>query len=411
MLALECWLIEWDHSQRYERPSKQMKGPNHSLVQSPRPSGGRRPVHSGRSDAFRKACRGSLRPQLLEDQILCKDSRTCLEGPFGELLRATGPMAKANPFRFSTKYQDDETDLLYYGYRYYDPSTGRWKSRDPIAEQAGAGLYIFLNQDALNNCDAFGLVDTARLTATQQKIKDALANQTFAAKLPLAVTLLDRWFRGLGDWELPDSDVATIFSTPQAKDAMSRQLGYKILRKCALSGLAPGEKRDVVIKFDSWPNKKISWSDENNLDKAAMETFGVPGILSGVPTEKDLASWDAATAMPWNLFLAFNNIFFGAEYSGQCCRDETGSSYSFKGDVDYKVFDRYVYNDNGLLAVAIAMEKPSGFPSDSDMWYYQENGSAIGGIAKPFMSTGHKKVSGVSVTTDKNKKIVLNPSP
>ena len=40
-------------------------------------------------------------------------------GPFGELLRATGPMARANPFRFSTKYQDDETDLIYYGYRYY----------------------------------------------------------------------------------------------------------------------------------------------------------------------------------------------------------------------------------------------------------------------------------------------------
>ena len=35
-------------------------------------------------------------------------------GPFGEVLRATGPLAKANPFRFSTKYQDDETDLLYY---------------------------------------------------------------------------------------------------------------------------------------------------------------------------------------------------------------------------------------------------------------------------------------------------------
>ena len=51
-------------------------------------------------------------------------------GPFGELLRATGPMAKSNPFRFSTKYQDDETDLLYYGYRYYNPSTGRWQSRD-----------------------------------------------------------------------------------------------------------------------------------------------------------------------------------------------------------------------------------------------------------------------------------------
>ena len=35
-------------------------------------------------------------------------------GPFGEVIHATGPLAKANPFRFSTKYQDDETDLLYY---------------------------------------------------------------------------------------------------------------------------------------------------------------------------------------------------------------------------------------------------------------------------------------------------------
>jgi RHS repeat-associated protein len=38
-------------------------------------------------------------------------------------------MAKANPFRFSTKYQDDETDLVYYGRRYLNTSTGRWLSR------------------------------------------------------------------------------------------------------------------------------------------------------------------------------------------------------------------------------------------------------------------------------------------
>jgi RHS repeat-associated protein len=45
-------------------------------------------------------------------------------------------MAKANPFRFSTKYQDDETDLFYYGYRYYSASTGRWISRDPMLSQS-----------------------------------------------------------------------------------------------------------------------------------------------------------------------------------------------------------------------------------------------------------------------------------
>ena len=57
-------------------------------------------------------------------------------GPFGEVVRSTGPMAKVNPFRFSTKYNDDESDLLYYGYRYYKPSTGTWPNRDPLGDWA-----------------------------------------------------------------------------------------------------------------------------------------------------------------------------------------------------------------------------------------------------------------------------------
>ena len=63
-------------------------------------------------------------------------------GPFGELIRATGPAAKLNPFRFSTKFYDDETDLVYYDYRYYNPSTGRWLSRDPIDELSFRHNYV-----------------------------------------------------------------------------------------------------------------------------------------------------------------------------------------------------------------------------------------------------------------------------
>jgi RHS repeat-associated protein len=55
-------------------------------------------------------------------------------GPFGEVIRATGSTAKANPFRFSTKYQDDESDLFYYGHRYCNAITGRWLSKDPLRE-------------------------------------------------------------------------------------------------------------------------------------------------------------------------------------------------------------------------------------------------------------------------------------
>jgi hypothetical protein len=37
-----------------------------------------------------------------------------------------------------------------YGYRYYDPLTGRWPSRDPIGEKGGVNLYGFLGNDGIN---------------------------------------------------------------------------------------------------------------------------------------------------------------------------------------------------------------------------------------------------------------------
>jgi len=55
-------------------------------------------------------------------------------GPFGEVIRATGPMAKLNPFTFGTYFYDWETDKYYAKNRYYDPSPGRFLNRDPMAE-------------------------------------------------------------------------------------------------------------------------------------------------------------------------------------------------------------------------------------------------------------------------------------
>jgi RHS repeat-associated protein len=78
-------------------------------------------------------------------------------GAFGELIRATGPMASANPFLFSTKYRDSESGFYYYGYRYYNPNTGRWLSRDPAEEdEGGLNLYGFVGNDPTEQCDALG---------------------------------------------------------------------------------------------------------------------------------------------------------------------------------------------------------------------------------------------------------------
>ena len=54
--------------------------------------------------------------------------------PFGQTLMADGALARQQPFRFSTKFHDEETRTVYYGYRDYDPETGRWLNRDPLGE-------------------------------------------------------------------------------------------------------------------------------------------------------------------------------------------------------------------------------------------------------------------------------------
>jgi len=78
-------------------------------------------------------------------------------GPFGEVIRATGPARGTNPLRFSTKYQDDESDLLYYGRRYYKPSTGTWLSRDIIEDKDNQNLYLYANNDGVNEADFLGM--------------------------------------------------------------------------------------------------------------------------------------------------------------------------------------------------------------------------------------------------------------
>jgi RHS repeat-associated protein len=86
-------------------------------------------------------------------------------------------MAFVNPFRFSTKYEDDETGIIMYPHRPYNPSTGRFLTRDPLGEQSFfiARLrrdrkhapelwheslkpgYVFVSNDAVDYIDPLGL--------------------------------------------------------------------------------------------------------------------------------------------------------------------------------------------------------------------------------------------------------------
>ena len=79
--------------------------------------------------------------------------------PFGSLTKVSGNYAGNNPFRFSSEYFDEETGLVYYNYRYYNPELGRWISRDPIEEQGGYNLYGMIGNNPLYGWDELGASD------------------------------------------------------------------------------------------------------------------------------------------------------------------------------------------------------------------------------------------------------------
>lgn len=113
--------------------------------------------------------------------------------PFGQTIRSSGPTAKDNPWRFSTKRVDNETDLVWYEYRAYSPSLGRWLSRDPLEEQGFNTLrrgksatvgripvnrrecchcYAFLRNTPLSDFDFLGLHGGGGGTACRKCGKD-----------------------------------------------------------------------------------------------------------------------------------------------------------------------------------------------------------------------------------------------
>jgi RHS repeat-associated protein len=76
--------------------------------------------------------------------------------PFGDILSQSGPLAEANLYRFSSKEYHLASGLVYFLYRYFDPTLQRWLNRDPISERGGINLFKFALNDPVSTIDSFG---------------------------------------------------------------------------------------------------------------------------------------------------------------------------------------------------------------------------------------------------------------
>ena len=115
-------------------------------------------------------------------------------GPFGETIRATGPAAAENVFRFSAKYTEAESGLLYYGFRYRNLVF--WLSRDPMGLRGSLGLYVVVLNRPVDNVDPVGLCDLSNNPAFGEGLDPAGNCLTYAANKQYSLP----WVHGMIPW-------------------------------------------------------------------------------------------------------------------------------------------------------------------------------------------------------------------
>lgn len=74
---------------------------------------------------------------------------------FGKQTNSSGSLT--NPFQYVGREFDSESSLYYMRARYFDPSTGRFISEDPISFDGGENFYAYTRNSPVDLKDPFGL--------------------------------------------------------------------------------------------------------------------------------------------------------------------------------------------------------------------------------------------------------------
>lgn len=165
--------------------------------------------------------------------------------------------------------------IHYYGFRYYDPVTGRWPSRDPIGEWGGLNLYAMAGNSPVNWIDVLGLI-LCCIDGAEEEID--------CAGLLAEIAEMQRRRDGIQDWiddEMESNRQAQNLTASDGLRAGGNGVGIGALGWSAATGNLPGvgvslvgmglvAAADVVDAIDNAspypPMMDTMWDSRDNLD-------------------------------------------------------------------------------------------------------------------------------------------------
>ena len=193
--------------------------------------------------------------------------------PFGALTVLRGGSAEVNPWHFSSEFSDDEIGCVYYNYRHYEPTKGRWLNRDVLMEEAERCLYLFCGNDPSCNIDVQGCYP--------QWINEIVKEIGYRAWKSVMLSgsaweeMIDNWYYERGPKHFVDGD-------PRVED-IKNNIGFAKLVNCSVAAKAGVDVSKELLKCSSatvaTPNR-FYWH------------YAYPG--AGKPAAGRLAAYDSA---------------------------------------------------------------------------------------------------------------------
>ena len=180
--------------------------------------------------------------------------------PFGAVTASDNSVVQ--PFQWSSEHYDSELDLVYYSYRHYSPSLGRFLSRDPIEEQGGLNLYAFVENNPVHKWDRLGCAIPQLGAGPDAGILSSTRN------CAERIVAFEKWI------ENEKKDLSWIDKLPRCPTKLSCRWAYRMITVVVNTGFVCSFQKKI---FEcSSPNPDL-WTLTMNIIFKCFSESGHPG--------------------------------------------------------------------------------------------------------------------------------------